>query len=119
MTVTRPVALKGGAPLSVATTVKTLVPGPSVSPVDHVIELLPGGLSRRPAGVPAPRVKVSVWPGSGSLAGSVSERVWPSSIVMFVEDRITGGELVKLTVVWASGRAGGDCRLPALSVARL
>src|SRR5258707_993894 len=104
MPVTRLVALRGGEPLSVTTTEKAFVLGPEVSEVGQVISPEEAPMLR-PAGAES-TVKERVWPGSGSDAGRVSERVWFSSMVTFVAAMMTGGELVRLTKVWASGCSG-------------
>src|SRR3970040_160729 len=81
ITVTLPVALRLGTPLSVTRTVKTFVLGPVRSLVGHVMRPVVA-LMDAPAGAPGNRANVSVFAGkSGSVAVFVMSTVVPSFTV--------------------------------------
>src|SRR5580693_8588612 len=90
MTVTMPVALSGGWPLSVTMTLMWLVVPPRDGLVAQVIWPL-DGFTTTPAGAPAPRLKVRVLSGLGSLAVTLSVRVCPALSVTLEATEMVGG----------------------------
>lgn len=115
-TSTTPVTLSEGTPLSLAMTRRRLVAPPWLGVVGQVSRPVAGS-TIAPLGAPGPSRKASVSCGSGSLAVTSSESVWPAMSVTRAGTVRVGDELVRLTVVRAWACSGGISRLPALSVA--